>query len=297
MPALLPVPIYRQRPWGNAALTAYGRVLPYPDTGESWELSVHPHGLSRTPDGVTLRERYPDLRLCLKLLTSSAPLSVQVHPSSGPDAKTEMWLILDAAPGAFVCAGLKEPYGKDALRERIADGTLADTLRRIPVSSGDVVFLPAGTVHTLGAGLTLAEIQQPGDITYRLFDWGRPRELHVEQGLAVLDVTSQPILAHAAFDRPRQELPSCAWFTAEACVGDFPISGGEYGRAQLVPAVAGVPASADVHTLLFPLDTCSVTADGETVCVPAYTTVFLPHGTSFSFRGGRVYRFTQPIMQ
>ncbi len=204
---IIPVPIYQSRPWGGTRLrTLYGRETP-PQTGEAWELSVHDHGVSRDAAGRALRELYPDLHLLFKLLDTAQMLSVQVHPPRGPEAKTEMWIVLDAAPDAMVYAGVKPGVTKEELRCRIAEQTLPEALVRYDVRSGDVFFLPGGTIHAMGAGILAAEIQQPGDRTWRLYDWGRPRELHVAQGLADTEPTKQPATVHIARDFAAQTLP------------------------------------------------------------------------------------------
>lgn len=130
--------------------------------------------------------------LLLKLLFTSQPLSIQVHPGDAfahslalPRGKTEAWYILSAAPDAKVALGLKERVSSRQLREAVEDGSIADLVVWRPVSAGDVVFVPAGTIHAIGAGLVIAELQQRSDTTFRLFDYGRARELHVENAVAV----------------------------------------------------------------------------------------------------------------
>lgn len=130
--------------------------------------------------------------LLLKLLFTSQPLSIQVHPDDAyartmgePHGKTEAWYILAAEPGAAVAVGLKREMSPDALRAAIQDGSIADLVQWHPVQAGDAVFIPAGTIHAIGPGLVLAEIQQRSDVTFRLFDYGRKRELHVDAGVAV----------------------------------------------------------------------------------------------------------------
>jgi mannose-6-phosphate isomerase len=126
------------------------------------------------------------------LLFTSQPLSVQVHPTDAyaqsiglPNGKTEAWYVLSAEPGAKVAVGLKEEITKLKLRDLIVDGSISDQVAWRKVYPNDVVFVPAGTIHAIGAGLVIAEIQQRSDATFRLFDHGRSRTLHVEQALAV----------------------------------------------------------------------------------------------------------------
>jgi mannose-6-phosphate isomerase len=132
--------------------------------------------------------------LLLKLLFTNQPLSIQVHPddayarSTGlPNGKTEAWHILDAASEAKVGLGLKRRVSAEQLRHAIDDGSISDLVVWYAAHPGDTIFVPAGTIHAIGAGLVIAEIQQRSDTTFRLFDHGRGRELHIEGALAVAD--------------------------------------------------------------------------------------------------------------
>jgi mannose-6-phosphate isomerase len=136
----------------------------------------------------------PVSTLLLKLLFTSEPLSIQVHPDDAfahsiglPNGKTEAWYILSALPGAQVAVGLKQRLNPEQLRTSIKDGSIADLVQWRPVVKGDVVLVPAGTIHAIGAGIVLAEIQQRSDATYRLFDFGRQRELQEDRAVAVSD--------------------------------------------------------------------------------------------------------------
>lgn len=130
--------------------------------------------------------------LLVKLLFPNDKLSVQVHPNDAEAkalgegrGKTECWYVLEAEPGATVACGLLPGMTVDHLKASIADGSMERLLNHLPVTAGDLVFVDAGTVHAIGPGVTILEVQQTSDITYRLFDYGRPRELHLERGLAV----------------------------------------------------------------------------------------------------------------
>ena len=132
--------------------------------------------------------------LLLKLLFTSQPLSIQVHPDDAyaqsiglPNGKTEAWYVLSAAPEAKVALGLKRRLTPQQLRHAADDGSIADLVVWQAVSAGDAIFVPAGTIHAIGAGLVIAEIQQRSDATFRLFDHGRGRELHIENAIAVAD--------------------------------------------------------------------------------------------------------------
>jgi mannose-6-phosphate isomerase len=130
--------------------------------------------------------------LLLKLLFTSEPLSIQVHPDDTyaramglPNGKSEAWYIISAESGAQVGVGLKRRITPQELRTSIRDGSIVELVQWRPVAKGDVIYIPAGTIHAIGAGIVLAEIQQRSDTTYRLFDYGRQRELHEDNGVAV----------------------------------------------------------------------------------------------------------------
>lgn len=132
-------------------------------------------------------------QLLVKYIFTSEALSVQVHPSNaetvlrglGKQGKEECWLIVDAEPGAVLGIGFKEPVSPEAMRAAAEDGSIEQLMQWHKVRAGDFFYIPAGTVHAIGAGISLIEVQQNSDITYRLYDYGRPRELHLDEGIAV----------------------------------------------------------------------------------------------------------------
>ncbi|GAB5348725.1 class I mannose-6-phosphate isomerase [Alteriqipengyuania sp. 357] len=128
--------------------------------------------------------------LLVKFIFTDAALSVQVHPDDaqappGHRGKNECWYILDAEPGATIAVGIEREMSMEELRAAALDGSIENDLGRIEVAPGDFFSIPAGTIHAIGAGISLLEVQQNSDITYRLYDYGRPRELHLEDGLRV----------------------------------------------------------------------------------------------------------------
>ena len=132
------------------------------------------------------------LPVMIKYLYTSERLSIQVHPDNQQArakghacGKDEMWIVLDAAPGATIGLGLKREASRRELHQAMVDGTIEDLVDWRPVARGDVIYNRAGTIHAAGDGLVLLEVQQAADLTYRLFDYGRPRELHIEEGLSV----------------------------------------------------------------------------------------------------------------
>jgi mannose-6-phosphate isomerase len=170
------------KPWGVADLRPWSRT----NVGRGQLVGEIRY---ERPDGGA-----SDPSLLLKLLFTAQPLSIQVHPGDAhaqsmglARGKTEAWYILSAAPGAKIALGLKAQLTTRQLREAVADGSIVRHVAWRAVAPGDVVAVPAGTVHAIGAGLVIAEIQQRCDVTFRMFDFGRQRDLHVEQALAVAD--------------------------------------------------------------------------------------------------------------
>jgi mannose-6-phosphate isomerase len=163
---------------------------------------------SRTSNaGVTIGEIWYDRpgepssrpSLLLKLLFTSEPLSIQVHPNDAyarsmglPNGKTEAWYVLSAAPGARVALGLSDQLSRQQLRRAVDDGSIANLVKWQTVFPDDVIYVPAGTIHAIGAGLVIAEIQQRSEATFRLFDHGRQRELHIERAMAVANAGPAP---------------------------------------------------------------------------------------------------------
>ena len=158
---------------------------------ELWIASTHPNGCQEDFKKIVGGD-YP---LLIKVIQANDVLSIQVHPDDdwavklegpGNRGKTECWYVLDAAPDAKVVYGIKEGYSNEVLAKAITENRLEEYLDLIPVKKGDFIFIPAGTVHAIGGGLRLMETQQSCDLTYRLYDWGRGREVHIEKGLAVI---------------------------------------------------------------------------------------------------------------
>ena len=209
-------PIYKQRIWGGQKLREFfGKDIPKDEKiGESWELADLPEDKSVIANGEfagqsvgTIIEKYPEeitgdknfsgaFGLLIKFLDAEEVLSVQVHPDEqtcrrmGKGApKTECWYIISASDDAIIYKGLKKGVTKEAFAGAIEKGNVAKLLAEVPVRAGECHFLPAGTAHSIGAGLIIAEIQTPSDTTYRVFDWNRfadsggARPLHIEEAL------------------------------------------------------------------------------------------------------------------
>ncbi|HEY8389511.1 MAG TPA: type I phosphomannose isomerase catalytic subunit [Clostridia bacterium] len=214
-------PVVKDYIWGGKKLNSVWNKRGGEKIAETWELSLHPDGLTTveggTYDGKTLKELlnswpiessigkslslFPMFPMIIKLLDTSDKLSIQVHP--GDDyahkhenqyGKSEAWYILDAEPGAGVYLGFKQKVTKAQVIQSINDGNLLDLMQFYPAQPGNIFYIPAGTVHTMTAGLTVAEVQQNSNVTYRLFDYnrvgkdGKPRELHIEKALDVANL-------------------------------------------------------------------------------------------------------------
>ncbi len=154
----------------------------------------------------------------VKFLFTTENLSVQVHPddllarqSGHPRGKTEMWHILQAAPDARIALGFVHPVTEAAVRAAAVDGSIMGLLRWIPVVAGQTWFIPAGAVHAIGAGITLCEVQQNSDVTYRLFDYGRNRGLHLEESLRAADLNYLP----ETIPRDRPRVVDCPYFQVD----------------------------------------------------------------------------------
>jgi mannose-6-phosphate isomerase len=167
-----------EKPWGRTDIPAEFGDISGRRIGEIWYES----------------EGQEQLPLLVKWLFTSEKLSIQVHPNDAqaqargmPSGKEECWYIVDAEPGAVLGMGTKKPLNADELRTASLSGEIEQLMDWRPVKAGDYFYIPAGTVHAIGAGITLVEVQQYADITYRLYDYGRPRELHLDDGVAVSD--------------------------------------------------------------------------------------------------------------
>ena len=248
LPPLRVVPAPHERVWGGRRLGAPGRL----PIGELWVVGgANPVAggpfAGRTLDELAAEHgaelvgtraiavRGPRFPLLVKLLDPHAWLSIQVHPDdgiarrlAGPDAvgKSEAWYVLDAAPGATLLVGIREGVEADAVRSAIAspDGP-GSLLARYDVEPGDAILVPAGTLHAVGPGVFLYELQQPSDITYRCHDWGRPagleRPLHIAESLASVRPASRPEPVHPSpAPGERALLAACEHFVLELlCVG------------------------------------------------------------------------------
>ncbi|HEX8668373.1 MAG TPA: class I mannose-6-phosphate isomerase [Allosphingosinicella sp.] len=172
-----------EKPWGRAHLPA---IFPNPDGRQLGEIWFDAADATKLP-------------LLVKYIFTSERLSIQVHPNDEqarargyPNGKTECWYILDAEPGATLGIGLTREVDRETLRAAALDGSIEELMDWKPVRAGDFFYVPAGTVHAIGGGISLIEVQQISDVTYRLYDYGRPRELHLDDGIEVSEPRPYP---------------------------------------------------------------------------------------------------------
>jgi mannose-6-phosphate isomerase len=279
MPTLYPFrlrPIFQEYLWGGRRLGSLlgKKIGPGPTYAESWETVDHPDGQSVVLNGALaghtlgdLAAHYPDelyghgvaptrFPLLLKYLDAQKTLSVQVHPNDAqaalqtpPDlGKTEAWVVLAAEPGSLIYAGLQAGIDRAGLAEAVAAGRCDRVLHSFEPRPGDCVFIPAGTVHALGEGLLIAEVQQASNTTFRLFDWNRldkdglPRPLHVERSLAVTDYARGPVKPQqpATIGPGRERLVSCDKFVLDRLTPDSsPLSPEGPSGFRLLTVLAG----------------------------------------------------------
>jgi mannose-6-phosphate isomerase len=246
---LIFTPILQDRIWGGTKLRDdLGKEIPTPTTGESWELSAVPGNVSVVKNGAfagkslaDLLEQYPDevlgtavharfgkqFPLLFKFLDAREDLSIQVHPNDAlakerhnSFGKTEMWYVMQADEGSRIIVGFNHKSSPEEYLEKLESKQLIDILNQVPAKKGDVYFLETGTIHAIGGGIVIAEIQQTSDITYRIYDWdrvdanGNGRELHVELALDAMnyDLTDTE-KTYTKEENKSNNMVDCPYFT------------------------------------------------------------------------------------
>ena len=264
-------PIYQYRLWGGRRLSGL-LAAPLPGDGpigEAWVLSDRDDHPSQVADGPLkgrtigqlleqspeqmlgkLASRFRRFPLLLKFLDAREMLSVQVHPG-GETGKTEAWVVLEAGTESRIYAGLKPGTTADVLRRALTDGAVADHLVHFTPKPGDAVFLPAGTVHTLGGEVVVFEVQQNSDVTFRLYDWGhvdaktgQPRALQIEQALACINFAEGAVgpvapLLEATTPVERERLFQCEYFRLWRLRGQSPFTVGAAGAPRVLVCIEG----------------------------------------------------------
>lgn len=234
--------------WGGTKLkTEFNKKTDSEKAAESWELSAHPDGESVVctgeHKGKTLREyiadcgeeilgencrEFKNFPMLIKLIDAADKLSVQVHPNDeyaleheGEYGKTEMWYVVDCDDGASLYFGVRESVSKEVFKEKIDNGTVEEILNRVPVKKGDVFFIESGTVHAIGAGILICEVQQNSNTTYRVYDYkrkgkdGKERELHVEKALEVSSLTPSKNRERVKISENAERVAECKYFTTD----------------------------------------------------------------------------------
>lgn len=219
--------------WGGQKLRNYGKKTIQDNIAESWELSIHPDGLSMIDEFVYLKDvitnnelgsncnKFTSLPCMIKFIDAQENLSVQVHPNDeyaleheNDNGKTEMWYILENEENAGIYLGFKKNYSKEKVQKYINKNKILDLLNFYKVKKGDCFFIPAGTIHAIGKGVTLIEIQENSNVTYRIYDYdrldknGNRRELHLDKAMQVIDFSK--------YKKPKQKgslLGQCDYFT------------------------------------------------------------------------------------
>lgn len=267
-------PVYHQLVWGGRRMAEWRNDLPAGPIGESWDLADHARGMSVVAQGAlagrTLRQLCQergaelvgdgwdggDFPLLVKLIDANDRLSVQVHPDDelavrlgvGKRGKTECWLML--SDGGELYVGTRAGCARTDFERALAAGRVADELTRIVARNGDFFFLPARTVHALGCGSLIYEVQQTCDTTFRVDDWGRlgldgkPRQLHVRESLATIDFDAGPGSAVKTPEAPHpaggtvRRLAACRYFQVEERRAEH-TSGGGNGRCSIITCLGG----------------------------------------------------------
>ncbi len=299
-------PAYQNIVWGGRRMEQWRNDLPEGPIGESWDISDQERGMSIVAEGplageslASLSEKYPQafiganysgkgFPLLIKVIDANDRLSVQVHPDDalaqslgvGERGKTECWLMI--GDGGELFQGTKLGVSRDDFEKALADGTVDEQINRFETKDGDFFFMPARTVHALGRGCLLYEVQQSCDCTFRVFDWGRvgldgkPRETHVEQSLETIDFSASnngPVAAEwqtCADGGEKRALADCEFFTVEEWRGDTLTQASNdwctcvtclSGEGELKTAAGSVPLKA-MTTVIIPAAAGAWSVDG-----------------------------------
>lgn len=271
--------------WGGTRLREeYNKHIDVTPLAETWECSTHPDGPSRVASGAFAGEKLVDvlrahpeligthpktdgeggLPVLIKFIDAARDLSVQVHPSDeyarthehGQLGKTEMWYVLEAAPGASLVYGFRQDLTRAMLAASLEDDTVEQYLQKVEIHRGDVFLIESGTVHAIGAGAMIVEIQESSNLTYRMYDYhrlgkdGKPRELHIAKALDVVDLRQKPLPEQ--LQRAREEhdgysvelLEQCKYFRTERLRLETMQSGGQPGQVGSVTAAQEMPVDA-----------------------------------------------------
>ncbi len=295
-------PIFSERVWGVERLPQwYAQPEAGKPIGEAWltaETCVVDAGEFAGVSLAEMTKKFPEafagrdsaeFPLLVKTLFPREKLSVQVHPNDAQAGalgmgrgKTECWYVLSAEPGAELALGFREEISVEQIRAAIADGSLEEKLNYLKVKAGDMVFVDAGTVHSIGPGMVILETQEYSDITYRLYDYGRPRELHVDAGLAVTRTSSSAgLVAPMAMNGFTRLVASDYFVVDRFAATDAGVRLGLSGKMQMLFALG---------------EGASVVSDAGAVVLDPWRVLVLPaESVEYSLRGAsEVIRIAQP---
>ena len=265
--------------WGGVRLkTEFHKETDLPLVAESWEVSRHPDGLTTLSSGETLADYLErqglKLPFLVKLIDAEKELSLQVHPTAdfckehpAAEPKTELWYILDAEENAEIIFGLHEGTTAADLVEAAKSNRLLDYVQKVPVKAGDAFLIEAGTVHAIGKGIMLAEVQQNSNTTYRLYDYerldknGKPRELHLELGLLAISYAKSPKKVEIEVQNGWRILADTPYFIAAAreLDGECTLNSAAYQTLTVLSGTAEIAEGAEKMEL----------RQGDTVFIPA----------------------------
>lgn len=293
-------PVFKDYIWGGTKLkTLYDKKSDLDIVAESWELSTHKDGqctIAQGPDaGKTLAEyikekggnilgyhaeHSDELPILIKLIDARDNLSVQVHPDEefaatyeGDHGKTEMWYILEAEEGAQLVYGFKKDMTREEFEERIQNNTLTESLNYVDVKKGDVFFIQPGTMHAIGKGILIEEVQQSSNVTYRVYDYGRkgadgkPRQLHIDKAVQVTNL-EQACHAKSEYTLEQEDgysrgvLAKCKYFIVE--------------RLDITKEIAMYCDENSFHSLLITEGNLKVYSDTETIEAKKGDSIFIP---------------------
>ena len=291
-------PLLKSTLWGGDKIIPFKQLsLQQQQVGESWELSGVPgNETTIAGDGRSLNQLVAELRdqlvgranyrrfgnefpLLIKFIDARQDLSIQVHPTDEiahrqgkPRGKTEMWYVMDSAPGAKLFNGLKQQITPEQYKQMVADDTICDALAQYPVSEGDCFFIPAGRIHAIGAGCFLAEIQQTSDVTYRIYDFNRRdkdgnlRQLHTREAAESIDYTVLPDYRQCYTPRKNegQLLVECPYFNTAVYDLDEPM---QIDYSELDSFVILIGLKGEVTLTID--DEQATLRQGETILLPA----------------------------
>lgn len=303
-------PAFKDYLWGGTRLRdEYGKKCDLTPVAESWELSCHKDGPSVAADGeyagLTLREilekapalagknceKFADFPILVKFIDAKDNLSVQVHPTNdyaqrveGEYGKTEIWYVMDAEPGSTLIYGFNRELDEAEFRQRLADSTLDEVLNFVPVHKGDTFFIPAGTLHGIGKGILIAEIQQNSNSTYRVYDYGRigadgkPRPLHIEKAVDVTELCPPKRPVGPQGETVEKDgwtealLASCEYFTVR--------------EITLKDSFTDAADESSFRNILNLTEEAVLCCDGEEMALKPGDSVFVPAGTGkFTVKG------------